>query len=105
MVAPTPITMGAAVVTGAVYGVATIVDNRKALKEFPGKVADTGAWASERISGGFGKVADGAKALGSALNPFDQCVTAEEATVGECPNLRSIFNGTRTPSLRGSRPV
>ncbi|MET7292388.1 mucin-2 [Streptomyces griseoloalbus] len=71
MVAPTPITMGAAVVTGAVYGVATIVDNRKALKEFPGKVADAGSWASEKISEGAGKLADGAKALGSALNPFD----------------------------------
>lgn len=71
MVAPTPITIGAAVVTGAVYGVASIIDNREAIKEFPGKVADAGAWAGEKISEGAGKLADGAKSLGSALNPFD----------------------------------
>ncbi|MGX1313753.1 hypothetical protein RKD24_003872 [Streptomyces calvus] len=71
MVAPTPITIGAAVVTGAVYGVATIVDNWDTVKKFPGKVADAGAWAGKKISEGAGKLADGAKALGSALNPFD----------------------------------
>ncbi|KES07980.1 mucin-2 [Streptomyces toyocaensis] len=71
MVAPTPITIGAAAVTGTVYGVATIVDNWETVKEFPGKVADAGAWAGEKISEGAGKLADGAKSLGSALNPFD----------------------------------
>lgn len=71
MVAPTPFTIGAAVVTGAVYGVATIADNWEAAKKFPGKVADAGAWAGKKISEGAGKLADGAKALGNALNPFD----------------------------------
>ncbi|CCK28237.1 mucin-2 [Streptomyces davaonensis JCM 4913] len=71
MIAPNPITIGAAVVTGAVYGVATIVDNWDTVKKFPGKVADAGAWAGKKISEGAGKLADGVKALGSALNPFD----------------------------------
>ena len=71
MIAPNPVTIGAAVVTGAVYGVATIVDNWEKVKEFPGKVADAGAWAGKKISEGAGKLADSAKALGSALNPFD----------------------------------
>ncbi|MFI6371579.1 mucin-2 [Streptomyces sp. NPDC050546] len=71
MVAPNPITIGAAVVTGAVYGVASIVDNWDTVKKFPGKVADAGAWAGKKISEGAGKLADGAKSLGSALNPFD----------------------------------
>jgi hypothetical protein len=71
MVAPNPVTIGAAVVTGAVYGVATIVDNWDTVKKFPGKVADAGAWAGKKIGEGAGKLADGAKAVGSALNPFD----------------------------------
>lgn len=71
MVAPNPVTIGAAVVTGAVYGVATIVDNWDTVKKFPGKVADAGAWAGKKIGEGAGKLVDGAKELGSALNPFD----------------------------------
>ncbi|MFC9463358.1 mucin-2 [Streptomyces coelicoflavus] len=71
MVAPNPITIGAAAVTGVVYGVASIVDNWDKVKKWPGKVADAGAWAGEKISEGAGKLADGAKKLGSALNPFD----------------------------------
>ncbi|MFD8521792.1 mucin-2 [Streptomyces capillispiralis] len=71
MVAPTPITIGAAVVTGAVYGVSTIIANKEKFKEFPGKVADAGRWAGKKIGEGAGKLADGAKKLGSALNPFD----------------------------------
>jgi hypothetical protein len=71
MVAPTPVTIGAAVVTGAVYGGISLWQNREKIKEFPGKVADAGAWAGKKIAEGTGKLADGAKKLGSALNPFD----------------------------------
>ncbi len=71
MVAPNPVTIGAVVVTGAVYGGVTLWQNRDKIKEFPGKVADAGAWAGKKISEGAGKLADGAKKLGSALNPFD----------------------------------
>ncbi|MFF7732414.1 mucin-2 [Streptomyces sp. NPDC007984] len=71
MVAPNPVTIGAAVVTGAVYGVASIVDNWETVRKFPGKVADAGRWAGKKIGEGAGKLVDGAKKLGSALNPFD----------------------------------
>ncbi|MEU6681999.1 mucin-2 [Streptomyces sp. NPDC046832] len=71
MIAPNPVTIGAAVVTGAVYGVATIVDNWDTVRQFPGKVADAGRWAGKKIGEGAGKLVDGAKELGSALNPFD----------------------------------
>ncbi|MFG3007883.1 mucin-2 [Streptomyces calvus] len=71
MIAPTPLTIGATVVTGLVYGVSSIVANRKKLKEFPGKVADAGRWAGRKIGEGAGELVDGAKKLGSALNPFD----------------------------------
>ncbi|MGI5393447.1 mucin-2 [Streptomyces sp. CA-251251] len=71
MIAPNPITIGAAAVTGLVYGVSSIVDNWDKVKQFPGKVADAGAWAGKKVAEGAGKLADGAKKLGSALNPFD----------------------------------
>ncbi|GAA3164584.1 hypothetical protein GCM10010451_10850 [Streptomyces virens] len=71
MIAPIPLTIGATVVTGLVYGVSSIVANRKKLKEFPGKVADAGRWAGRKIGEGAGELVDGAKKLGSALNPFD----------------------------------
>ncbi|MDT0402513.1 mucin-2 [Streptomyces edwardsiae] len=71
MVAPNPVTIGAAVVTGAVYGGVTLWQNREKIKEFPGKIADAGAWAGKKAAEGAGKLADGAKKLGSALNPFD----------------------------------
>ncbi|MFD7873037.1 mucin-2 [Streptomyces sp. NPDC059766] len=67
MIAPNPVTIGAAVVTGAVYGVATIVDNWDTVKKFPGKVADAGAWAGKKLGEGAGKLADGAKGLGKAI--------------------------------------
>jgi hypothetical protein len=67
MVAPNPVTIGAAVVTGAVYGVATIIDNRKTIKEFPGKVADAGHWAGKKIGEGAGKLVDGAKSAGKII--------------------------------------
>ncbi|MFE1254429.1 mucin-2 [Streptomyces fungicidicus] len=71
MVAPNPVTIGAAVVTGAVYGGVTLWQNRDKIREFPGKVADAGAWAGKKVAEGAAKLADGAKKLGSALNPFD----------------------------------
>ncbi|NKI44323.1 mucin-2 [Streptomyces physcomitrii] len=71
MVAPNPVTIGAAVVTGAVYGVATIVDNWDTVKKFPGKVADGAKWAGNKVKEGVGNAVDGAKKLGSKLNPFD----------------------------------
>ncbi|MFJ8281122.1 mucin-2 [Streptomyces griseoviridis] len=67
MIAPNPVTIGAAVVTGAVYGVASIVDNWETVKKFPGKVADAGAWAGKKVGEGAGKLADGAKSLGKKL--------------------------------------
>ncbi|MGW2924296.1 mucin-2 [Streptomyces fungicidicus] len=71
MIAPTPVTIGATVVTGLVYGASSIIANRKSLREFPGKVADAGRWAGKKVDEGAGKLVDGAKKLGSALNPFD----------------------------------
>ncbi|MET7936470.1 mucin-2 [Streptomyces sp. NPDC005322] len=67
MVAPNPVTIGAAAVTGAVYGVALVVDNWDTVKKFPGKVADAGRWAGKKV----GEAVDGVKKLGSAINPFD----------------------------------
>ncbi|MFH8368620.1 mucin-2 [Streptomyces sp. NPDC018031] len=57
MIAPNPITIGATIITGAVYGGAIIVDNWPKIKEGAKKAKD---W-----------VGDKAKKLGSALNPFD----------------------------------
>ncbi len=71
MVAPTPLTFGAALVTGAVYGVATIVDNWEKVKEFPGKVADVGRSMARGIGESAGNLVDRAKKLSSSLNPFD----------------------------------
>jgi hypothetical protein len=67
MVAPNPVTIGAAVVTGAVYGVATIVDNWDTVKKWPGKVADAGQWAGKKVGEGAGKLVDGAKSVGKAI--------------------------------------
>jgi len=67
MIAPNPVTIGAAVVTGAVYGVATIVDNWDTVKKFPGKVADAGRWAGKKMGEGAGKLVDGAKNVGKTI--------------------------------------
>ncbi|ESP96486.1 hypothetical protein EES44_10995 [Streptomyces sp. ADI96-15] len=64
MIAPNPVTIGAAAVTGVVYGVSSIVDNWDTVKKFPGKVADAGAWAGRKLG-------EGTRKLTSALNPFD----------------------------------
>jgi hypothetical protein len=67
MIAPNPVTIGAAVVTGAVYGVATIVDNWDTVKKFPGKVADAGRWAGKKVGEGASKLVDGAKGVGEVI--------------------------------------
>lgn len=56
MVAPTPFTIGAAVVTGAIYGGLKIYEHRKDIAEGMGKARD---WAKEK-----------AKAAAKKLNPF-----------------------------------
>lgn len=71
MVAPNPLTIGAAVVTGAVYGVSSVVANWDKVKKFPGKVADAGRWAGNKVKKGVGKAVSGAKSFGKAINPFD----------------------------------
>ncbi|MVO83851.1 mucin-2 [Streptomyces sp. p1417] len=71
MVAPTPWTLGAAAVTGAVYGVSSIIDNWDKVKKFPGKVADAGRWAGKKVGEGVDKLKEGGKKLVSGLNPFD----------------------------------
>ncbi|QKW01928.1 mucin-2 [Streptomyces sp. NA02536] len=67
MVAPTPLTIGAAAVTGAVYGVSSIIANKEKIREFPGKVADAGRWAGKKVGEGAGKLADGAKSAGKFI--------------------------------------
>ncbi|MFJ3722027.1 ABC transporter permease [Streptomyces sp. NPDC090045] len=57
MIAPTPITIGAAVVTGVIYGGAKIVENWDGIKAGAGKAKD---WVKEKTKGALKK-----------LNPFD----------------------------------
>ncbi|MBB5934687.1 mucin-2 [Streptomyces zagrosensis] len=71
MVAPNPVTIGATVVTGAVYGTALVIDNWDTVKKFPGKVEDAGKWTKDKVSDGMDKAVGGAKKFGSAVNPFD----------------------------------
>ncbi len=62
MVAPNPITIGAAVVTGAIYGGAKIVENWDDIKKGAGKAVD---WAKDKG----GKLVDGAKDLAKKADP------------------------------------
>ncbi|KUF17556.1 hypothetical protein [Streptomyces silvensis] len=71
MIAPNPITIGAAAVTGVVYGVSSVIDNWDKVKEFPGKVADAGRWAGKKVGEGVDKLKEGGKKLVKSLNPFD----------------------------------
>ncbi|MFI6087249.1 PE-PGRS family protein [Streptomyces sp. NPDC051218] len=64
MVAPNPVTIGLAVGTGIVYGGLKVVEHWDDIKEGAGEAAD---WVGDKA----GDFADGAKKLGSALNPFD----------------------------------
>ncbi|MFJ7190312.1 hypothetical protein [Streptomyces bacillaris] len=67
-VAPNPVTLGLAVGTGLAYGGALIWDNHEAI----GKgLSEAGDWVGDRASDIKDGLTDGAKKLGSALNPFD----------------------------------
>ena len=68
MVAPNPVTIGLAVGTGIVYGGLKVVEHWDDITEGAGKAAD---WAGDKASDIGNDIADGAKELGSALNPFD----------------------------------
>ncbi|MFJ4962763.1 hypothetical protein ACIP6P_10005 [Streptomyces sp. NPDC088729] len=67
-VAPNPVTLGLAVGTGLAYGGALIWDNHEAI----GKgISEAGEWVGDKASDVKDGITDGAKKLGSALNPFD----------------------------------
>ncbi|GAA2621928.1 PE-PGRS family protein [Streptomyces vastus] len=68
MVAPNPVTIGLAVGTGIVYGGLKVVEHWDDITEGAGKAAD---WVGDKASDIGNDIADGAKELGSALNPFD----------------------------------
>lgn len=68
MVAPNPVTIGLAVGTGIVYGGLKVVEHWDDITEGAGKAAD---WMGDKASDIGNDIADGAKELGSALNPFD----------------------------------
>ncbi|MCI3226764.1 hypothetical protein [Streptomyces sp. NP-1717] len=67
-VAPNPVTAGLAIGTGVLYAGALVWDNHEAI----GKGLDTaGDWVGDKASDIGDGIADGAKKLGGALNPFD----------------------------------
>ncbi|GGV69544.1 hypothetical protein GCM10010294_26610 [Streptomyces griseoloalbus] len=68
MVAPNPVTIGLAVGTGIVYGGLKVVEHWDDITEGAGKAAD---WVGDKASDIGDDIADGAKKLGGALNPFD----------------------------------
>lgn len=68
MIAPNPVTIGLAVGTGIVYGSLKVVENWDDIKKGASEAAD---WAGDKANDIGEGIADGAKALGSALNPFD----------------------------------
>ncbi|MFF5959264.1 PE-PGRS family protein [Streptomyces luteogriseus] len=68
MVAPNPVTIGLAVGTGIVYGGLKVVEHWDDITEGADKAAD---WVGDKASDIGSDIADGAKSLGSALNPFD----------------------------------
>ncbi len=67
-VAPNPVTAGLAVGTGLVYAGCLIWDNHEAIGDGIEKAGD---WVGDTASDIGDGIADGAKNLGSALNPFD----------------------------------
>ncbi|WP_299537896.1 hypothetical protein [uncultured Streptomyces sp.] len=67
-VAPNPVTAGLAIGTGVVYAGCLIWDNHEAIGEGIDKAGD---WIGDKASDVGDGIADGAKKLGSALNPFD----------------------------------
>ena len=68
MVAPNPVTIGLAVGTGLVYGGLKVVEHWDDITEGADKAAE---WVGDKASDLGNEIADGAKKLGSALNPFD----------------------------------
>ncbi|MFF0364111.1 PE-PGRS family protein [Streptomyces fungicidicus] len=68
MVAPNPVTIGLAVGTGLVYGGLKVVEHWDDITEGADKAAE---WVGDKASDIGEGIADGAKKLGSALNPFD----------------------------------
>ncbi|MFF9487129.1 PE-PGRS family protein [Streptomyces sp. NPDC014676] len=68
MVAPTPLTIGLAVGTGLVYGGLKVVEHWDDITEGAEKAAE---WVGDKVGDLGDGIADGAKKLGSALNPFD----------------------------------
>ncbi|MGW0139350.1 PE-PGRS family protein [Streptomyces calvus] len=68
MVAPNPVTIGLAVGTGLVYGGLKVVEHWDDITEGADKAAE---WVGDKASDIGNEIADGAKKLGSALNPFD----------------------------------
>lgn len=68
MVAPNPVTIGLAVGTGIVYGGLKVVEHWDDITEGADKAAE---WVGDKASDIGNDIADGAKKLGSALNPFD----------------------------------
>ncbi|MEO3976566.1 hypothetical protein [Streptomyces sp. CAU 1734] len=67
-VAPNPVTAGLAIGTGLVYAGCLVWDNHEAIGKGFEKAGD---WVGDRASDIGDGIADGAKKLGSALNPFD----------------------------------
>ncbi|WP_254711595.1 hypothetical protein [Streptomyces sp. TRM64462] len=67
-VAPNPVTLGLAVGTGVAYAGALVWDNWDSISDGAEKAAD---WVGDTASDIGSGIADGAKKLGSALNPFD----------------------------------
>lgn len=67
-VAPNPVTAGLAIGTGVVYAGCLIWDNHEAIG---GGIEKAGDWIGDKASDVGDGIADGAKKLGSALNPFD----------------------------------
>lgn len=75
MIAPNPITAGAVVVTGVIYGVATVVENWDGIVEGVGQAVEA---TGEFIENAGEAIGDAAEAVGDAvgdavswLNPFD----------------------------------
>ncbi|MDQ0297210.1 MULTISPECIES: PE-PGRS family protein [Streptomyces] len=67
-VAPNPVTIGLAVGTGIVYGGLKVVERWDDVKKNAGKAVD---WVEGKASEAGAELVDGARKLGSALNPFD----------------------------------
>lgn len=68
MIAPNPVTVGLAVGTGLAYAGTLVWDNWEGISKGAEEAAD---WVGDKAEKAGEAISDGAKALGSALNPFD----------------------------------